>query len=116
MNTREINRIIKEEERFLEQIRFTLFLLKAYKNNPKEFFLLIGESLKKRYFWKKKMSLLQIWDFLEELSGDISNRYIHVHFKENGVFPVLEIKKKSGLKITTIMERLKGCDNQEWRI
>lgn len=116
MNIREMDKIIKEEERFSEQIRFTLFLLKAYKNNPEEFFLLIGESLKKRYFWKEKMSLVQIWEFLEELSGDVSNRYIHVRFKENGVFPVLEIKKKSGLKIATIMERLEGCDNQEWRI
>lgn len=114
--SRQLKAVIKDQERFVEEVSFTLFLLKVYQNNPKEFSFLISEALRKKYHWTDSTNPNHIWEFINELSSNISNRDIHVRFEENGMFPVLVQTKKSGLTISKIMARLKDCDKLEWKI
>lgn len=112
-----INKIIKEQEDFCKSTVLTLILLQAYKNNPKEFFLLFSKKINEDYFYNVSTDEY-LWESLDELASDIANKSKAFTIKANGIFSVLHYAqpKKKKCSIEEIIENFHTFAEREWEI
>jgi hypothetical protein len=111
----ELNDIIKQQEKFIEQSSFTLMLLKVYRGNIESFPLLIGEDVRKEYNFKECEDNREwVWGFLDEISYDMIHKVMKFELKPNGIFSSLHFSKKT----TNIKEIIKYFNQFEnsWNI
>jgi hypothetical protein len=105
-----LSQVIKEQERFIEQVNLTLKFLKMYEGNPSDFKVMLGEDIIKHYRFDECWDNAEwVWESIDELTCDIVYKNKKFTFTANGIFSALHFGKATP---KNFMERL----NENWLV
>ncbi len=112
-----LDEIIKDQTNFLaEQVLVTL-MLRTYKNNTDEFYLLFSKEIRE-YYKFDFTNPEYVWESLSELCNDFTNNEKQFCFHANGIFETLHFakSKKKKLKYQELQEHFYEFAYRPWAI
>jgi hypothetical protein len=85
-----IEKVIKQQELFIEQVQMTLKFLKMYEGNPRDFEIMLSTDIKKHYRMDECWDNAEwMWESIDEMTCDIVYKNKKFKFKANGIFQSL---------------------------
>ena len=113
----QLDQIIKEQTNFLLEQTILLLMLRTYKNNTDEFYLLFSKEIREHYKFDFSNDEY-IWEALSELCNDFVNNEKQFCLSANGIFETLHFAKpkKKKLSVEQMSEHFYKTSFEPWAI